>query len=84
METWATRCIDNNSVLKPGLNVIEGIYGRDGNGFYQGPHNGAAQDFLTNIIIFGKNTFYVDIIGKWLGGHEPEILVFFTSPKNVT
>ncbi len=71
METWAARCIDNNSVLKPGLNVIEGIYGRDGNGFYQGPHNGAAQDFLTNIIIFGKNTFYVDIIGKWLGGHEP-------------
>lgn len=71
METWATRCLDNNSVLKPGLNVIEGIYGRDGNGFYHGPHDGVAQDFMTNIIIFGKNAFYVDIIGKWLGGHEP-------------
>lgn len=71
METWVTRCLDNNSVLKPGLNVIEGIYGRDGNGFYQGPHDGAAMDFMSNIIIFGKNSFYVDIIGKWLGGHEP-------------
>jgi len=71
METWVTRCLDNNSVLKPGLNVIEGIYGRDGNGFYYGPHEGVAQDFMTNIIIFGKNAFYVDIIGKWLGGHEP-------------
>ncbi|NQU54817.1 MAG: DUF362 domain-containing protein [Bacteroidetes bacterium] len=71
METWVTRCLDNNSVLKPGLNVIEGIYGRDGNGFYHGPHDGIAHDFMTNIIIFGKNAFYVDIIGNWLGGHEP-------------
>ncbi len=71
METWVTRCLDNNSVLKPGLNVIEGVYGRDGSGFYQGPHDGAAMDFMSNIIIFGKNSFYVDVIGKWLGGHEP-------------
>ena len=27
---WATRCLDNNSVTRPGLCVIEGIYGRDG------------------------------------------------------
>ena len=26
---------------------------------------------MTNVIIFGKNPFYVDIIGHWLGGHEP-------------
>ena len=53
------------------MNVIEGIYGRDGNGLYQGPHDDVAQDFMTNIIIFGKNAFCVDIIGSWLGGHEP-------------
>jgi len=29
-EIWATRCLDNNSVTKPALNIIEGIYGRDG------------------------------------------------------
>ena len=69
-ETWATRCLDNNSTIKPHLHVIEGIYGHDGN-FIQGPHNDYAQDFLTNVIIFGKNPFHVDIIGTWLAGHEP-------------
>jgi len=81
METWVTRCLDNNSVLKPGLNIIEGIYGRDGDGFYHGPHGGVAQDFMTNIIIFGKNTYYVDIIGKWLGGHEPGNFGLFHNAK---
>jgi len=70
METWVSRCIDNNRTIKPGLNVIEGIYGRDGNGFYKGP-DGKGTDHMTNLIIFGKNSFYVDIIGTWLGGHEP-------------
>jgi hypothetical protein len=26
---------------------------------------------MCNYIIFGKNAFYVDVIGHWLGGHEP-------------
>jgi uncharacterized protein (DUF362 family) len=69
-ETWVTRCLDNNSVIKPHLNIIEGIYGRDGD-FIRGPHNGLAQDFIMNYIIFGKNPFYVDIIGHWLAAHEP-------------
>ncbi len=71
METWATRCLDNNSVTKPNLHIIEGIYGRDGN-FIVGPStDGLATDYMTNIIIFGKNPFHVDTIGHWLGGHEP-------------
>jgi len=70
METWATRCLDNNSVTKPGLHIIEGIYGRDGH-FIAGPNDGLANDYMTNILIFGKNQFLVDIIGHWLGGHEP-------------
>ncbi len=69
-ETWATRCLDNNSVSKPVLNIIEGIYGHDGH-FIQGPHNGFAKDFMSNVIIFGQNAFHVDIIGTWLAGHEP-------------
>jgi hypothetical protein len=70
METWASRCLDNNTVLKAGLHIIEGIYGRDGH-FIDGPHAGLAQDFMTNYIIFGMNPFYVDVIGHWIGGHEP-------------
>jgi hypothetical protein len=70
-ETWATRCLDNNSVTFAGLHIIEGIYGRDGN-FLDGPDpQGLATDYMTNYIIFGKNQFYVDIIGHYLGGHEP-------------
>jgi uncharacterized protein (DUF362 family) len=64
-EIWAHKTLDNMSVLKTGLAMIEGIYGRDGNGFHIG------DDYLTNIVIFGKNKFYADIIGLWLGGHEP-------------
>jgi hypothetical protein len=70
-ETWATRCLDNNSVTFAGLHIIEGIYGRDGN-FLVGPGpQDLATDYMSNYIIFGRNQFYVDIIGHWLGGHEP-------------
>jgi hypothetical protein len=68
-ETWATRCLDNNSVTFAGLHIIEGIYGRDGN-WYDGP-NGTATDYMTNYIIFGRNQFHVDNIGIYLSGHEP-------------
>jgi uncharacterized protein (DUF362 family) len=82
MERWATRTIDNHLSSKIGLHIVEGVYGRDGNGFTAGPHqadgslnlnssNGLGRDYMTNIIIFGKNPFHVDVIGHWLGGHEP-------------
>ena len=70
MEMWAQRTCDSLSVTNVGLAVVEGIYGRDGNGFMKGP-GGKANDYMTNVIIFGKNPFKVDIIGHWLGGHEP-------------
>lgn len=80
METWASRCLDNNSVLKARLHIIEGITGRDGN-FIDGPHNGLAQDFLSNIILFGLNPFHVDIVGYWLAGHEPGNIGLFHMAK---
>jgi hypothetical protein len=87
METWATRTLDNLSVSNYGIHIIEGIYGRDGEGNEDyGPNpqdqnhvfdvngvtsTGKAWDYMTNVIIFGKDIFRVDIIGHWLGGHEP-------------
>jgi hypothetical protein len=72
MEMWAQRTCDNLSVAKPGLCIIEGIYGRNGNGFMDGPGpGGRAEDFMTNVLLFGRDPFRVDIIGNWLGGHEP-------------
>jgi uncharacterized protein (DUF362 family) len=52
-------------VLKTGLAMIEGIYGRDGDGFHVG------QDYLTNLVMFSKDKFRLDVVGLWLGGHEP-------------
>ncbi|MFC1508238.1 DUF362 domain-containing protein [Candidatus Omnitrophota bacterium] len=79
MENWAWRTLDNLSVTPTGLHIVEGVYGRDGDAFLNGPNppgnddnnKGEAWDYMTNIILFGKDPFRVDIIGHWLGGHEP-------------
>ena len=78
MELWAHRTIDNHAASPMGLHIIEGIYGRDGD-FNNGPnpfgnennYDGRAWDYMTNIVIFGKNPYLVDNVGHWLGGHEP-------------
>ena len=78
MELWAQRTIDNHSASSIGLHIVEGIYGRDGD-FNWGPNpygnennfDGRAWDYMTNIVVFGKNPYLVDIVGHWLGGHEP-------------
>ena len=78
MELWAHRTIDNHAASPIGLHIIEGIYGRDGD-FNSGPNpfgsennrDGRAWDYMTNIVIFGKNSYLVDLVGHWLGGHEP-------------
>jgi uncharacterized protein (DUF362 family) len=64
-EIWAQKTCDNQSVLKTGLAMIEGIYGRDGDGF------GNGNDYLTNYVLFSMDKFRLDVIGLWLGGHEP-------------
>ena len=71
MEQWVQRMLDSYSVTPTGINIVEGIYGRDGDGFQGGPHDGKAMDFMSNNIIFGKDPFRVDIITHWLAGHEP-------------
>ncbi|MBI4876548.1 MAG: DUF362 domain-containing protein [Acidobacteria bacterium] len=64
-EIWAHKTCDNQSVLKTGLSIIEGIYGRDGDGF------GVGDDYLTNLVMFGQDKWRLDLVGLWLGGHEP-------------
>ncbi|MCZ7555723.1 MAG: DUF362 domain-containing protein [Bacteroidia bacterium] len=72
METWAHRTLDSIRVTNVGLNIIEGIYGRNGNGFTKGPGpNDTPQDFMSNVLIFGKDPLLVDVVGTWLAGHEP-------------
>jgi uncharacterized protein (DUF362 family) len=71
MEQWVQRMLDSFSVTPTGINIVEGIYGHDGDGFSGGPHAGKPMDFMSNNIIFGKDAFRVDIITHWLAGHEP-------------
>ena len=71
MEHWIQRMIDSYSVTPTGINIVEGIYGHDGDGFAGGPHDEKAMDFMSNNVIFGKDAFRVDIITHWLAGHEP-------------
>ena len=74
-EIWAHKTCDNAQVVKPGLNIIEGIYGRDGDGF------GVGNDHLTNLVMFSKDRFKLDMIGMWLGGHEPGNVNLFRTAK---
>jgi len=78
MELWAHRTIDNHAASPMGLHIVEGIYGRESD-FNRGPnppgnennYEGNAHDYMTNVVIFGKSPYLVDIVGHWLGGHEP-------------
>jgi hypothetical protein len=55
-----------------GLHIIEGVTGQNGNAFTLGPGpGGTAQVFLTNLVLFGKDPYRLDILGHWLAGHEP-------------
>jgi uncharacterized protein (DUF362 family) len=74
-EIWAHKTCDNVQTLKTGLAVIEGIYGRDGDGF------GVGNDHLTNLVMFGKDKLRLDMIGMYLGGHEPGNVNLFRIAK---
>lgn len=74
-EIWAHKTCDNQSVLRTGLSMIEGIYSRDGDGFGQG------EDYLTNLVLFGIDKFRLDVIGLYLGGHEPGNVALYRIAK---
>jgi uncharacterized protein (DUF362 family) len=74
-EIWAHKTCDNTQTLKTGLSIIEGIYGRDGDGF------GVGNDYLTNLVMFSKNKLRLDMIGMYLGGHEPGNINLFRIAK---
>lgn len=74
-EIWAHKTCDNAQTIKTGLAIIEGIYGRDGDGF------GRGNDHLTNLLMFGKDKLRLDMIGMYLGGHEPGNVNLFRIAK---
>lgn len=74
-EIWAQKTCDNLSVLKFGLNMIEAIYARN-----EDPSD-PVREFLPNLVMFGKDPFHLDLVGLWLGGHEPGNVHFYRIAK---
>jgi hypothetical protein len=76
-EQWANRAVDNVSIIPTALNMVEGIYSQDGNGFGVGPYEKlgkygvTSRDYQSNVVIFGHDPFRVDIIAHWIAGQEP-------------
>ncbi len=67
-EMWIQRGLDNASVLKPQMNIIEGIIGLDGTALN---NYNIGEDHLCNIVIAGLSTFEVDVVGNYIMGHDP-------------
>jgi hypothetical protein len=81
MELWAQRTCDSLSVTTSGFHMIEGILSQDGDGFCAGSDGGSPLLVPSNVIIFGMDKFKVDIIGHWMGNHEPGNFGFFHIAK---
>jgi len=77
MEMWAQRSIDTAAAIFADLHMVEGIYSQDGDGYGNGPHEPSgdtgitSREYLSNIVIFGRDPFRVDIVAHFAAGHEP-------------
>ncbi len=67
-EAWIHRGLDNAFVLKPQINIIEGILAQDGD-----EHNldRIGTDQLVNIVVAGCSPYEVDAVGNYVMGHDP-------------
>jgi uncharacterized protein (DUF362 family) len=66
----AMRLADLAQVVRPALNVVEGVVGRDGTGFARG------RNYPTGIVIVGTNMVAVDAVASWIMGFDPAKLVY--------
>ncbi len=62
---WCQRAMDSATALKPGINIVEGVIGRDGNGF------GDGTDYLVNYIVAGLSMPEVDAVASHIMGQNP-------------
>ncbi|MBN1292511.1 MAG: DUF362 domain-containing protein [Candidatus Latescibacteria bacterium] len=69
-EQWSQRAIDSAFAIRPDINIIEGIIGRDGSGFNVGT------DELCNVLVIGISIAEVDSIGSYIMGHDPTELPY--------
>lgn len=66
----AKRLVDLARVVRPALNVVEGVVGRDGTGFHRGRNR------ALGLCLAGANPVTVDAFASWLMGFDPLKLVY--------
>ena len=66
----AKRLVDLSKIVRPALNVVEGVVGRDGTGFNQGTNH------PLGLCIAGTNPTTVDAFASWLMGFDPLKLIY--------
>ncbi len=73
-EMWQTglarRLADLAKVIRPDLNIVEGIVGRDGTGFNRG------RNFPLGLAVAGINMVAVDCVSSYLMGFDPQDLIY--------
>lgn len=67
-ETWIHRGLGNVAVIRPQLNISEGIITVDGDELHL---NGIGEDYLTNTVLVATNTIEMDAVGTYIMGHDP-------------
>jgi uncharacterized protein (DUF362 family) len=67
-EMWLQRGLDNADVIKPQMNIIEGIIGLDGEELNR---DKIGDDQLCNMVIVGLSPYEVDAVGCYFMGHDP-------------
>ena len=70
-EMWLQRGLDNADVIRPQINIIEGIIGLDGEELNR---NQIGDDQLVNVVIAGCSPYEVDAVGSYIMGHDPREL----------
>lgn len=69
-EGLARRLVDTAKVIRPALNLVEGIVGREGTGFQRGRNR------VLGLVIEGINLVAVDSLASYLMGFDPQRLIY--------
>jgi uncharacterized protein (DUF362 family) len=69
-EGLGKRLADLSQVVRPHLNVVEGIVGRDGSGFQQG------RNYPLGLVVAGTNVVAVDSVASYLMGFDPRKIIY--------
>ena len=69
-EGLARRLNDTAKAVRPHLNIVEGVVGRDGTGFHRG------RNYPLGLVIAGVNMVAVDSVASYLMGFDPAQLIY--------